>query len=256
MPVHVEGFAGGDRTSIDLPKTQRDLLEALAATGKPIVVVLMSGSAIAMPWAKEHAAALMEAWYPGEAGGEAIADILTGKVNPSGRLPVTFYASDAQLPSFDDYSMKKRTYRYFDGEPLYRFGYGLSYTTFRYSELRWSSKVLTAGEPLSADVRVTNTGDDPGDEVAEFYLIPPAASGFPLRSLEGFKRVHLAAHASAVVHFELNARELSEVDDAGHRAVRAGEYQIYVGGSSPGADAMKEGAVGKLTIKGSAPLPE
>lgn len=256
MPVHVEGFAGGDRTSIELPKTQRDLLGALAAAGKPIVVVLMSGSAVAMPWAKEHAAALVEAWYPGEAGGEALADILTGKVNPSGRLPVTFYASDIQLPSFNDYGMKKRTYRYFDGEPLYRFGYGLSYTTFRYSELRLSSKALTAGDGLSADVRVTNTGNEAGDAVAELYLIPPAGMGFPLRSLEGFKRVHLAAHASAVVHFELNARELSEVDDGGHRAVGAGEYRIFVGGSSPGVDAMQGGALEKFTIKGWAPLPE
>jgi len=131
--VHVEGFAGGDRTSIDLPKTQRDLLEAVRATGKPVVVVLMSGSAVAMTWAQEHAAALLEAWYPGEAGGEAIADVLMGTTNPSGRLPVTFYASDDQLPAFSDYSMQGRTYRYFSGKPLYPFGYGLSYTTFQYA---------------------------------------------------------------------------------------------------------------------------
>jgi beta-glucosidase len=254
MPVHVDGFAGGDRTSIDLPKAQQDLLEAVAATGKPVVVVLMSGSAVAMNWAKDHAAALVEAWYPGEAGGEAITDILTGKANPSGRLPVTFYASDGQLPPFADYSMKNRTYRYFDGEPLYNFGYGLSYTTFRYSGLKLSSSSLKAGDPLSAEVTVTNTGSRAGEEVAELYLIPPAGKGYPLRSLEGFVRAQLAPHASAVVHFNLDARRLSEVDDSGHRAVRAGEYEIFVGGSSPGAAA--EGVSAKLAVTGSSDLPE
>jgi len=256
MPVHVEGFDGGDRTDIDLPRAQRDLLEAVAATGKPVVVVLMSGSAITMDWSKEHAAALLEAWYPGEAGGEAIADVLTGKANPSGRLPVTFYASDSQLPPFTDYSMKNRTYRYFDGQSLYNFGYGLSYSTYRYSDLKLSTDSLQAGEPLTAEVRVTNTGDRAGDEVAELYLIPPAGEGYPLRSLEGFERVHLAPHASALVHFKLDARDLSEVDHAGHRAVRAGEYQVFVGGSSPDAGTTSEGVSARLTMTGSKQLPE
>jgi len=256
MPVHVEGFAGGDRTDIDLPKTQRDLLEAVAATGKPVVVVLMSGSAMAMTWSKDHAAALVEAWYPGEAGGEAIADVLTGRTNPSGRLPVTFYASDQQLPPFTDYSMKNRTYRYFDGDPLYRFGYGLSYATYHYSNMKLSSESLDAGEPVSAEVKVTNTGDRAGDEVAELYLIPPKGNGYPLRSLEGFERVHLGPHASAVVHFKLDARELSEVDGGGHRAVRAGEYQVFMGGSSPGFDRSAGGVSAKLTITGTKDLPE
>ncbi len=256
MPVHVEGFAGGDRTSIDLPKVQQDLLQAVAATGKPVVVVLMSGSSIAVNWAKDHAAALMEAWYPGEAAGEAIAGVLTGKVNPSGRLPVTFYSSDSQLPPFTDYSMQNRTYRYFPGDPLYTFGYGLSYTTFQYSALKLSSSSLKAGDPLTAAVTVTNTGHRAGDEVAELYLIPPAGKGYPLRSLEGFRRVQLAPHASEVVQFTLNPRDLSEVDDAGHRAVRAGEYQVFVGGSSPGADADAGGVSARLTITGSKDLPE
>jgi beta-glucosidase len=256
MPVHIEGFAGGDRTNLDLPKTQRDLLEAVAATGKPVVVVLMSGSAIAMNWANDHAAALLEAWYPGEAGGEAIADVLTGNANPSGRLPITFYASDGQLPPFTDYSMKNRTYRYFPGDPLYRFGYGLSYTTFRYSDLKLSTESLQAGEPLTADVSITNAGDRAGDEVAQLYLIPPSGSGYPLRSLEGFQRVHLAPHASAVVHFRLDARELSEVDDSGNRAVRAGDYQVFVGGASPAADGSSSGVSAKLSITGSKDLPE
>jgi beta-glucosidase len=256
MPVHVEGFAGGDRTAIDLPKTQRDLLEAVAATGKPVVVVLMSGSAMAMPWAKDHASAILEAWYPGEAGGEAIADILTGKVNPSGRLPVTFYASDDQLPPFTDYSMKSRTYRYFTGELLYKFGYGLSYSTYSYSDIRLSSATLNAGDPLTAEVKVTNTGNRAGDEVAELYLVPPAGKGYPLRSLEGFERVHLAPHASTSVHFRLDPRQLSEVDAGGHRAVRAGDYQLFVGGNSPGADLGAAGVAARLTITGSQDLPE
>jgi beta-glucosidase len=256
MPVHVEGFTGGDRTNLDLPKTQRDLLEALGATGKPVVVVLMSGSAIAMNWANDHAAALLEAWYPGEAGGEAIADVLTGKANPSGRLPVTFYASDDQLPPFTDYSMKNRTYRYFAGDPLYRFGYGLSYTTFRYSDLKLSSESLQAGEPLTADVKITNAGSSAGDEVAQLYLIPPSGSGYPLRSLEGFLRVHLAPHATQILHFKLDARQLSEVDDSGQRAVRAGDYQIFVGGTSPGANSNAGGVSTELAITGSKDLPE
>jgi beta-glucosidase len=256
MPVHVPGFSGGDKTNIDLPQTQRDLLEAVAATGKPVVVVLMSGSAIAMNWSQQHANAVLEAWYPGEAGGEAIANILTGQTNPSGRLPITFYASDGQLPAFTDYSMKGRTYRYFDGQPLYRFGYGLSYTTFRYSDLKPGSESVEAGQPLRADVTVTNSGDRAGDEVAELYLIPPAGKGYSLRSLEGFRRVHLEPHASTVVHFELTPRELSEVDEGGHRAIRAGEYQLFAGGSSPATDNSSNGISAKFTITGEKALPE
>jgi beta-glucosidase len=256
MPVHVDGFAGGDRTSIELPKVQRDLLEAVSATGKPIVVVLMSGSAVAMPWAKEHAAALMEAWYPGEAGGEAIANILTGKANPSGRLPVTFYAGDDQLPAFNDYRMQGRTYRYFRGQPEYPFGFGLSYSEFAYSGLNPASASIAAGKSLHVTVTVTNTSDRPGDTLAELYLEPPQNHGYPLRSLEAFQRVHLAAHASSAVRFILDARQLSEVDAQGHRAVRAGEYGLMVGGSSPEGDAGNGFAAARFTITGSKDLPE
>jgi beta-glucosidase len=258
MPVHIAGFDGGDRTGIDLPKTQQDLLDGVAATGKPVVVVLMSGSAIAMNWSKEHAAALLEAWYPGESGGEAIANILTGKTNPSGRLPVTFYASDSQLPRFTDYSMKNRTYRYFTGVPDYNFGYGLSYSTYSYSNLKLSSASLAAGDPLTAEVKVTNTSSRAGDEVAQLYLVPPAGNGYPLRSLEGFQRVHLGPQANAVLQFRLEPRELSEVDSDGHRAVRAGQYQIFVAGSSPesAAPAGSVGVSAKLAIVGSKDLPE
>ncbi|WP_252263899.1 glycoside hydrolase family 3 C-terminal domain-containing protein [Paracidobacterium acidisoli] len=253
MKVDLDGFIGGDRTNIDLPQEQKDLLEALAQTGKPVVVVLMSGSAVAMTWSKEHAAALIEAWYPGEAGGEAIADVLTGRYNPAGRLPITFYASDSQLPPFTDYSMKNRTYRYFTGEPLYGFGYGLSYTKFAYSGLKLSTTSLEAGKALTAEVTVTNKGGSAGDEVAELYLIPPQSSPMPLRSLEGFRRVHLAPGASTTVKFDLSPRQLSEVDSDGKRAVRAGSYQVYAGGSQPEEG---EGVSQKLTITGESSLPE
>ena len=256
MPVHVDGFAGGDRTSIALPKSQHDLLEALGATGKPLVVVLMSGSAVATPWAKEHAAALLEAWYPGEAGGEAIANILTGKVNPSGRLPVTFYSGDDQLRPFTDYNMQGRTYRYFQGDPEYPFGFGLSYSKFSYSGLKLASSAIAAGEPLEVTVKVTNTSNRAGDTVAELYLDPPSGPGFPLRSLEGLQRLHLAPHASTLVHFTLRARELSVVDAQGHRAVRAGDYGLIVGGSSPTTATGGGFAAAKFSITGSNDLPE
>jgi beta-glucosidase len=152
--------------------------------------------------------------------------------------------------------MKNRTYRYFTGTPLYNFGYGLSYSTYSFSALRLSSGSLTAGDPLTAEVTVTNTADRAGDEVAELYLIPPAGNGYPLRSLEGFERVHLAPHASTVVHFRLAPRDLSEVDKDGRRAVRAGEYQIYIGGSSPETAPTTGGVLEKLTITGSKDLPE
>jgi beta-glucosidase len=255
MPVHVEGFDGGDRTNIELPKAQQQLLEAVAATGKPVVVVLMSGSAVALNWANEHANAVIEAWYPGELGGQAVADILNGTANPSGRLPITFYASDSQLPPFEDYSMKGRTYRYFKGEPLYPFGYGLSYTKFKYSALKLSTSSLEAGKSLTADVTITNSGGLAGDEIAELYLVPPQQEGYPLRNLAGFQRVHLAPKASTVVHFILNPRDLSEVDTAGKRAMQAGSYQIYVGGSQPGTKDAN-GVTQDLTITGSSPLPE
>ena len=252
MPVHVKGFSGGDRTEIELPKAQEDLLEALGATGKPLVVVLMNGSALAVNWAQQHARAVLEAWYPGEAGGQAIAETLDGKNNPGGRLPVTFYSATDQLPKFDDYSMKERTYRYFRGTPLYGFGYGLSYTSFEYSKLRLSSKTVKAGDPLTVEVEVCNAGKRAGDEVAELYLVPPASDVAPLRQLRAFQRVHLEPGAAQIVRFELDARQLSEVDAEGKRSVQAGNYRIFVGGSQPVAGA---GQSGEFAIEGSAPLP-
>src|SRR6266702_3021566 len=170
MPVDQPGFSGGDRTNLDMPKPEEDLVQAVAATGKPLVVVLMNGSALGVNWEKAHANAILEAWYPGEEGGAAIAETLSGKNNPAGRLPVTFYKDTSQLPHFEDYSMKGRTYRYFEGEPLWKFGYGLSYTTFKYSALTLPNAPLNAGDSLNVGVTVTNTGKLAGDEVVQLYL--------------------------------------------------------------------------------------
>ena len=241
MPVQLEGFHGGDRTRINLPQLQEDLLQAVAATGKPLVVVLMNGSALAVPWAKEHAAAILEAWYPGEEGGAAIAGTLAGDTNPAGRLPVTFYASLDQLPPFEDYSMAGRTYRYFTGKPLYAFGSGLSYTTFAYSHLKLSSAQMNAGDPLTVEADVTNTGKRQGDEVVEFYLSGPQGGGAPLRQLRSFDRINLQPGETRHLSFTLDPAHLSEVDHDGVRAVQAGSYTIYLGGGQPGQSAGVEG---------------
>ena len=188
MPVTEPGFLGGDRTSIDLPQPEEDLVEAVAATGKPLAVVLMNGSALAVNWINEHANAVLEAWYPGEEGGAAVAETLSGKNNPAGRLPVTFYKDVSQLPNFEDYGMANRTYRYFNGKPLYPFGYGLSYTTFKYSDLSVPTQAVAAGQPVGADVTVTNTGKVAGDEVVQVYLKFPAVKGAPLIALRGFQQ--------------------------------------------------------------------
>jgi beta-glucosidase len=236
MPVKLEGFSGGDRTDIDLPKSQADLLAGLAATHKPLVVVLLNGSALAVNFADQNANAILEAWYPGEAGGQAIADTLLGKNNPSGRLPVTFYKASSDLPSFDDYSMKNRTYRYFAGSPLYGFGYGLSYTRFTYGQLRLSTTKLAAGNHLTATVKVTNSGKLAGDEVAEAYLLPPAEANdglSPKTQLVGYQRVQLGPGDSKTVTFDLEPRWISEVDAKGERSVRAGSYKLAVGGAQP-----------------------
>ena len=174
MPVNEEGFLGGDRTSLDLPKPEEQLLESVASAGKPLVVVLTNGSALGVNWAQAHANAILDAWYPGEEGGAAVAETLSGKNNPAGRLPVTFYKDVTQLPPFEDYAMKGRTYRYFEGTPLYPFGYGLSYTTFTYSGLTVLASPVTAGNSVIAEVTVTNTGKRAGDEVAQLYLSFPS----------------------------------------------------------------------------------
>lgn len=235
MPVQTEGFSGGDRTRIELPATQLRLLDALANTGKPVVIVLMSGSAVALGSAAEKASAVLAAWYPGEAGGAAVADVLDGSYNPSGRLPVTFYASTDQLPPFDDYSMDGRTYRYFSGEPLYSFGFGLSYTRFEYSVGELSTTHLRAGKPLSVSFTVKNTGDRDGDEVVEVYLESEKTAGAPRRTLAGFQRVFVTHGASKTVRLVIDPRQLSRVSSDGTRAVCAGKYHLFIGGGQPPA---------------------
>jgi beta-glucosidase len=253
MSIYVEGFSGGDRTDIGLPRAQQDLLEALAATGKPLVVVLLNGSALAVNWAVEHAGAILEAWYPGEEGGTAIAETLAGANNPCGRLPVTFYASLDQVPPFDDYSMQGRTYRYFGGKPLYSFGYGLSYASFVYRNLRLSSEKLQAGQPLSVETDVRNTAGISGDEVVELYLEYPQSPGTPLRALKGFERVHLAPGETRHVAFKLNPRDLSQVTEKGEHRIMPGSYTVFVGGSQPTEGAR--GLEAKLQITGEVKLP-
>ena len=245
MPVKLEGFAGGDRTSLALPKLQQQLLEEVAATGKPIVAVLMNGSALAVPWAQEHAAAILEAWYPGEEGGAAIAATLAGDNNPAGRLPVTFYRSVDQLPPFDDYSMQHRTYRYFDGKPMYGFGYGLSYTSFVYSGLKLSAAAVKPGDSLTAEADVANTGKRAGDEVVQLYLMGPQGNGAPLRDLRAFQRVHLEAGQTTHLSFTLNSDQLSEVDPTGKRAVEVGNYTLSLGGGQPGE---ASGVIGHFSV--------
>ena len=235
MPVHVNGFEGGDRSAIELPAVQQRLVEALAATGKPLIIVLMNGSALALQDAGQKASGILEAWYPGESGGTAIAETLFGENNPSGRLPLTFYAGTGQLPPFDDYAMKGRTYRYFTGTPLYPFGYGLSYTSFRYSNGSLSSNTLRAGEPLEASVQLENAGDRDGDETVEFYLIPKAKPGAPICWLAGFEKMHLLKGETRTVRLTIDPRQLSLVDADGSRSVQPGEYELYVGGSQPSA---------------------
>ena len=231
MKVNVEGFRGGDRTDISLPKSQEALLKAVVATGKPVVVVLLSGSALAVNWANDNAPAILEAWYPGAEGGTAIADVLFGDYNPAGRLPVTFYKSVDQLPPFTDYSMEGRTYRYFKGEPLYRFGYGLSYTKFVYSNLRLDAKPVKAGEPVKVMVDVTNTGEREGDEVVQLYLTDVAATApVPIRTLVGFDRISLRRGEKRTVTFTITPRQMSLIDNSGQRVIEPGKFSISLGG--------------------------
>jgi beta-glucosidase len=255
MPVSAKGFSGGDRTDIVLPDVQEELLEAVAKTGKPMLLVMLNGSALAVNWAQQNAKAILEAWYPGQSGGQAIAETLSGKNNPAGRLPVTFYRGIDQLPAFEDYSMANRTYRYFSGKPLFAFGDGLSYTSFEYSRVKLSGDKLQAGDTLTVESEVKNTGALAGDEVAEIYLHPPQTAISPKQALVGFERLHLNPGESMHVSFRLDPRALSQVDEKGVRAVVPGHYQISVGGSQPGGDAAQGVRSKEFTIVGTKPIP-
>ncbi len=251
MNVTTEGFRGGDRTSLDLPRVQEELLKAVSATGKPVVLVLTSGSALGVNWANERVSAIVQLWYPGEEGGTALADVLFGDYNPGGRLPVTFYKSVAQLPPFEDYRMAGRTYRYFEGEPLFPFGYGLSYTRFAYGKLEVPKRVK-AGESVAVKVVVTNTGRFAGDEVVQLYVKHMAAPvPVPIRSLRGFKRVHLKPDKTETVSFMLTPRQLSLIDNQSRRVVEPGEIEIQIGGGQIGARVSSSQALtARLKITG------
>jgi beta-glucosidase len=224
----------GDREDIALPKGQVNMLKALHATGTPVVLVLLNGSAVAVNWADAHLPAVVEAWYPGEQGGSALADVLFGDYNPAGRLPVTFYKSVDDLPPFEDYRMQGRTYRYFCGQPLYAFGHGLSYTTFKYSNLELSAQSITPDRNLKVSVDVQNTGNRAGDEVVQLYVSDLAASApGPRRQLQGFTRIHLAPDEQRTVTFVLTPRQLSLVNGQGQRIIEPGGFRVAVGGRQP-----------------------
>lgn len=235
MKVKLDGFRGGDRTDISLPKPQEQLIKEIHALGKPVVLVTMGGSALALNWENENLPAIIHAWYPGQFGGTAIAETIFGDYNPAGRLPVTFYKSVDQLPPFDDYRMDGRTYRYFRGEPLFPFGYGLSYSQFIYSQLRIPS-TIRSGRNIALSVNVQNVSKIAGDEVVQVYLADKTAStGAPIRSMVGVQRVHLRPGESRKVSFTVNPRQMSVVLASGNRVLEPGEFEISVGGGQPNA---------------------
>ena len=259
MKVDAEGFGGGDRTRIDLPAPQEKLLERVHAVGKPTVLLLMNGSALAVNWADEHISAIVEAWYPGEEGGTAVAQALAGDFSPAGRLPVTFYKSTDQLPAFGDYSMAKRTYRYFGGEPLYSFGYGLSYTSFRYDNPRVDAAGMSSNHSVSVSVDVTNSGEMSGDEVVQLYLTHTGIAGAPLRALKGFQRIHLDRGEKKTVVFTVRDRELSVVDEAGRHRILPGKVEVWIGGGQPATRQglpKTAGVSGQFAITQEATLPD
>jgi len=232
--LNLEGFRGGDRTSMDLPENQRRLIRQMVATGKPVTLVLMSGSALSLNWSQAHVPAILQAWYGGECAGEAVADVLFGDYNPAGRLPMTYYKSMDDLPPFEDYSMEGRTYRYFDGEVLYPFGHGLSYSTFLYSDMVLEKKEIARADSLMASITVSNTGDLDGEEVVQLYLAKDSSAYLrPRLELKGFERVFIPAGKSVVVSLPIRSDELEIFDEkAGAYVVERGTYNIYMGPSS------------------------
>lgn len=236
--------AAGDKIDLNLTGLQQRMMEEIVALGKPTVLVVMAGSPMSITWAHEHVDAIVDAWYPGETGGTAIADVLFGKVSPAGRLPMTFPKSIADVPKFTDYSMKGRTYRYLETEPLYPFGYGLSYTTFKYSAPSVSQTAVPAGQSVEVCVTVTNVGKRASDEVVELYVKDLEAScAIPQHELRGFSRIHLAAGEAKQVVFTLTPKDLSLIDMTGKRVLEPGRFRVYVGGSQP--DARSVALLGK-----------
>ncbi len=242
------GFASGDRTTMKLPAVQTELMKELKKTGRPLILVNMSGSVMSFDWESRNADAILQAWYGGQAAGDAITDVLFGDYNPAGRMPLTTYMNDEDLPDFEDYSMANRTYRYFKGDVRYPFGYGLSYTTFAYQPLSNASVVKT-GESIQVTTTVTNTGKRDGDEVVQLYVSHPQNGNtrVPLRALKGFKRIHLNKGESQTVTFMLSPEELALVDDKGNLVQKEGPVELYIGGGQP---YKSEGSFGELKIEG------
>jgi beta-glucosidase len=243
----------GDRISLDLPQVQEELLKAVQAAGTPVILVLLNGSALSIGWADEHIPAILEAWYPGQAGGTAVAEALFGITNPGGRLPVTFYSSASDLPAFEDYAMENRTYRYFTGRPLYPFGYGLSYTTFAYRNLTVDPPQVKPGEAVTVRVEVENTGARSGDEVVQLYLQDSQASlPVPRLQLQGFTRIHLEPGEKRTVEFTLSGEQMKFADEDGNWILEDGQFRIWVGGRQPDLDSamQPEGVLeGRFTVK-------
>lgn len=233
MDVKIDGFTGGDRTRLDLPVTQQQLIKDIQALGKPVILVLLNGSALAVNWENKNVDAIIEAWYPGQAAGQAIADVLFGDYNPAGRLPVTFYRSTNDLPAFDDYRMGSRTYRYFKGKPLYPFGFGLSYTTFRYENIK-VNKEFKKGDSVKVSFTLRNTGRVAGDEVAQLYISNLNRSPIdPVHSLRGFRRVHLNAGESKTIEFILNSEDFFATSNKNDKPLHSQKFEIFIGGGQP-----------------------
>ena len=250
MDVTLEGFYKGDRTKLDLPAVQQNLIKKIAALGKPVVLVLVNGSAVAINWEKENIPAIIETWYGGQQAGTAIANVLTGKINPSGRLPVTFYTSEKELPDFEDYNMKGRTYRYYTGKPLYEFGYGLSYTNFTYTNIKMKP-VVKVGDAVTVTVDVQNTGKMDGDEVVQLYLENGNKTAqTPLNTLKGFAKIYLKKGEKKTVSFQIKPSDFSHISSASKRVVEAGIFKIAVGGKQPTVFAKGNVVVKSIKLTG------
>jgi len=248
MQVNYPGFNGGDRTSIQLPLAQTNFMKTLKSTGKPVVFVMMTGSALAIPWEAANIPAIVNAWYGGQAAGTAVADVLFGDYNPAGRLPVTFYKSDTDLPDFTDYSMNNRTYRYFKGTPLYGFGYGLSYTTFKYKNLIMPA-VIKRGKAIKLSVTVKNTGQVDGDEVVQLYVVHHSSRmKVPLKVLKGFTRIFLKAGEQRVLNFTFSPDDLAVTNANGEQVLLKGKMTISAGGCQPGELNITSGNIVSNTI--------
>jgi beta-glucosidase len=242
--------AAGDKAHLNLTGLQQQLLEAVVAVGKPTVLVLISGSALSVTWAQEHVTAIVQAFYPGQATGTALADVLFGKHSPAGRLPITYPRSLDDVPAFTDYSMKGRTYRYLEKEPLYPFGYGLSYTRFEYSKLAVSKASISAGETIEVTATVRNAGERKSDEVVQLYLKDLEASVVvPHHSLRGFERITLEPGEAKQVCFQLSPRDLSLIDDQGRRVLEPGRFRVTVGGSQPDRRSVELAGQAPLAIE-------